>query len=421
MERTIVGDDAKTPAKCEITATKMHFAVADVDTTGITAVSSFTVIGSGVSPSTAVKVLDLTADQFSVKVDTAANEKINVNTNRKTYVGGTADTVVFTVKDLADGTTLGSTVTSQEITLTGDFSWADDPLTATFDPTTKGNRATVPVAIDNGATLVAAKSTSTSLVFSDTGNDGQYTVTLTPIIDQNLTDADPKNDVAAVAIPVQTFTVGTKVSYTDEALDATGTPAKVAGAQTVAASAAGAHALNGASTKIFAVPFGPEVQSHNIFVSNSGSTTGAITGTLNYAGNTAVEFSLGDAVPGVKYLNIMSALEALGEKPAFGRGDISLTVNAPESDITFTAGYTTATGRANLFMQEQANLATVSNSALTQATTAATQSTAAATDAAAAKTQAVCTYAALGEGVNADATGTTVKAADLKYSKATAC
>ena len=369
---TIVGDDAKSPAKCEITAADMHFATADVTAAGITAVSSFTVIGSGVAPSTAVNVLDLTADQFSVKVDTAANEKINVNTLRKTYVGGANDTIVFTVKDLADGTTVGASVTAQEITVTGDFSWADDPSTATFDPTTKGNRATVPVSIDNGAALVAAKSTTSSLVFSDDGNDGQYTITLTPIKDANLLDADPKNDVVAVAIPVQTFTVATKVTYTDEALDATGTAKKVAGAQLVAAKAAGAHALNGASTKIYSVPFGPEVESHSIFVSNSGTSTGAITGNMNWAGNDAVEFSLGNVEAGAnKYLNIMAALEALGEKPPFGRADITLTVNAPENQITFTAGYTTATGRANLFMQEQANIATVSNSAATSAAAAA--------------------------------------------------
>ena len=131
----------------------------------------------------------------------------------------------------------------------------------------------------------------------------------------------------------------------------------------------------------------------------------------------------------------MAALDAIGEKPAFGRADLTLTVNSPEADITFTAGYTTATGRSNLFMQEQANLATVTNSALTQATTAATQSTAGATSAATAATQAttaatqstaaaaqgVCTYAALGEGVDAQATAAQAAAGDNKYTKNGGC
>ena len=397
---SIVSDNSKDPGDCKITGAGMHFAKADVTTTGITAVSSFTLIGSGVSPSVSKTVLDLSKDQFKVTVDTKANEKIDVNDKRESYAGGDADTVVFTVGDLAGNTTLGATVTALEITVTGDFSWADDPSTAAFDPTTKGNRATVPVAIDQGATFVAAKSSTTSLVFSDTGNDGTYTVTLTPIKDANLADADPKNDVLAVAIPVQTFTVATKVSYTDEALAADGSAAKVAGAQIIAAAAAGAHTLNGASTKVFAVPFGPEIESHNIFVSNSGTSTGAITGTLSYAGNDAVDFSLGTANPGVTYLNIMAALDALGEKPAFGRGDIALTVNAPENDITFTAGYTTATGRSNLFMQQQANIATVSNAAKTSSASAATDAAAAKTSSAAGATDAALAKASA---VTADA------------------
>lgn len=384
---SLVGADAKTPAACVVTVTGMHFAKADLTTTGITAVSSFTLIGAGVSPSLSKTVLDLTADQFKVTVGTPANEKIDVNNDREKYVGVTADTIAFTVGDLAAATTLGATVTGQEFTVTGDFSWADDPSTAAFDPTTAGNRATAPVAIDGGAAFVAAKSSTTSLVFADTGtNDGTYTITLTPIVDNNLADADLTNDVNAVAIPVQTFTVANKVSFTDESITAAGAGQNIAGTQTIAAVAAGGHSLNGASTKIFAVPFGTEVESHNIFVSNSGTSTGAITGSLSYAGNDAVSIDLGNAAPGVTYVNVMAALEAANAKPAFGRGDLTLTVNAPEADITFTAGYTTASGRANLFMQQQANIDTVSS--------------AASTSAAAANTAAGCAKLALEEGVD---------------------
>jgi hypothetical protein len=94
-------------------------------------------------------------------------------------------------------------------------------------------------------------------------------------------------------------------------------------------------------------------------------------------GNPAVEFPLGNIQAGAnKYLNVMDALTTAGEKPAFGRADITFTVNAPAADITMTAAYNTAEGRANLFMQEQANIATVSNSALTQATASATSAAA---------------------------------------------
>ncbi len=428
------------PATCVITVPDIHFAKGDLTTTGITATSSFTIVGTGVSKSLAKTIIDLGADQFKITVGTAANAKIDVNNDREKYIvnGATAtnDTIVFTLGDTAtnvaaiDGVTFGT----HEMTITGDFSWADNPLTAAFDPTT-ARQGQTPVAISGGATLDTVKTTSTSLVFDDTDNDGTYTLTMTPLTDANLTDADATNDVVAVAIPVQSFTVGTTAAYTDEAKAADGSSAAVAGTQVVAAVKAGSHSLNGASTKIFAVPFGPEIESHNIFISNSGASTGAITGTLSYAGNDDVEFSLGNVVKGVQYLNIMDALDAIGEKPAFGRADITLTVNSPEADITFTAGYTTATGRSNLFMQQQANLATVTNSALTQATTAATQattaatqSTAGATSAATAATQStaaaaqgVCTYAALGEGVDAQATAAQAAAGDNKYTKNGGC
>jgi len=116
------------------------------------------------------------------------------------------------------------------------------------------------------------------------------------------------------------------------------------------------------------VPFGPEVESHSIFVSNSGTATGAVTGSMVWNGNDAVEFSLGDVqAKANKYLNVMGALEALGEKPPFGRADLTFTVNAPAAAITMTAAYNTAEGRANLFMAEQANIASISNAAKTSA------------------------------------------------------
>lgn len=432
---SIAGDNAD-PSACVITVPDIHFAQGDVTTTGVTAKSSFTIVGSGVSQSLAKTIVKRGADQFKVTVGTKANEKINVNTARKTYVGGASDTIVFTVGDTNGGVVDGvATALTQEISITGDFSWADNPLTAAFDPTT-ARQGQTPVAISGGATLDTVKTTTTKLVFDDTNNDGTYTLTLTPLVDANLLDAVATNDVVAVAIPVQTYTVGTTLAYTDEAKKADGTSGAVAGTQVVAPVAAGAHALNGASVKIYAVPFGSEVESHSIFVSNSGTSTGAISGSMAWNGNDAVAFDLGNVEAGAnKYLNIMAALEALGEKPPFGRADITLTVNSPEADITFTAGYTTATGRANLFMQQQANMATVSNAAktsaataATQSTTAATQSTAGAADAALAKASAVTADAVadvicanLAAGADADGTaGGAVTAASTKY-LATAC
>lgn len=405
---TISGDNAD-PSTCVITGTSFEFAKAELTTAGITATSSFTIVGGGVSKSAAKVISKLTADQFKLTTSGKADEKINVNTLRKTLVGGASDVITFTTGDLGGGAAVnGVTVSTQEITVTGDFSWADNPLTAAFDPTT-ARQGQTPVAMNNGATYSAAKSTTTSLVFTDTTIDGATTLTLTPLVDANLTDASAANDVVAVAIPVQTYTISNKVAYTDEALDATGSAAAVAGSQSVAPVASGAWSLNGASTKIFSVPFGSEVESHSIFVSNKGASTGAITGSMLYAGNAPVEFSLGNVeAKSNKYLNIMGALEALGELPAFGRADVTLTVNSPLADITFTAGYTTAAGRANLFMEEQSNIATITNAASTSAASASTAATSA--DAVA---DVICSN--LAGGADADGTAGGAVGAATKY------
>ena len=140
--------------------------------------------------------------------------------------------------------------------------------------------------------------------------------------------------------------------------------------------------------KVFSVPFGSEVESHSIFVANSGASTGAITGSLAWNGNAAVAFDLGNVQAGAnKYLNVMAALDAIGEKPPFGRGDITFTVNSPAADITFTAAYNTAQGRANLYMAEQANMSTLSSAAAVSSATAATQATTAAAQATTAAAQ----------------------------------
>ena len=219
-------------------------------------------------------------------------------------------------------------------------------------------------------------------------------------------------------LPVGAFSATQTTLYNDAASSA---------GSSVVTKAAGAFTLNGATVKVFSVPFGPEVESHSIFVSNSGATTGAITGSLSWAGNDPVEFSLGNIEPKANlYLPVASALTALGELPPFGRGDITFTVNSPAADITMTAAYNTAEGRANLFMQEQANIATISNAGKAQATAAATDAATAKTNSAGAKTAATCTRLALANGVDSD-TGTTtgkdadvIKAGELKMTHAVA-
>jgi hypothetical protein len=112
--------------------------------------------------------------------------------------------------------------------------------------------------------------------------------------------------------------------------------------------------------KVFAVPFGAEVESHSIFISNKGDSTGAISASVAWNGNAPVTVDLGNVQANAnKYINLIDAMTAAGNKPTFGRADVTFTVNAPASEITFTAGYTTAAGRANLFLEQQAGIDTI--------------------------------------------------------------
>jgi len=348
-------------AGCIITTgatTAPAFPKGTVTATGISVSSAFTVVGSGVDPSQAALVkadgtesrilVSLGAAQFSQTV-AGADAVIDVSDDRETFVGATTDTIVVTVKN----TGKGATSPSNKTVISGDFSWADDAATAGFQ--IKGDAIALTKSETDGHVTLGTgvnKPTASAITIIDTSpaNGDTYTLTLKPQV-----------GALATALPVGKFTATTTVSYTDKAAS-TGSVALT--------TAAGALTLNGATVKVYSVPFGPEVESHSIFVSNAGKAVGAITGVLSYGSNDPVTFSLGDIAPnGNKYLNIKAALEAIDELPAFGRGDITFTVNAPAANITITAAYNTAEGRANLFVQEQANLAPITKAIKTKVDT----------------------------------------------------
>ena len=387
------------------TTTPAAFAKADVQAADITVASSFTVVGSGVDPSAAAKaILGMSGeDQFSLTVSDDLDATVDVEAGRKAYTNSQLfDDLDITFND--DGT--GATATSATYTITGDFAWADDPLTDGFQLLDRNGQE--PIAIQTGVgvtfgdgTAVAAPTATTLTLVDSNPIDGEtITLRFTPLTDANIGGGDATDDVVAVALPNDGFKVEAEVAYEDlVASPNTGT-----GTQDIAAATennGGSWGLNGASVKIYAVPFGAEVESHSIFVSNSGSSTGAVTASVVWNNNDAVEVNLGDiGAKGNTYLNLISALEGIGEKPAWGRADVTFTVNAPAADITFTAAYNTAEGRANLYMEEQANLAGISN---------------------AAKTSSACAYDALGEGIDAADAGVAPVAGERKYTIATGC
>jgi hypothetical protein len=373
LNYTVNNTAANLPIACSLTfgaTAAPSFAKADVVAGAITASASWTVVGTGVDPVAAPKTIVsmLGKDQYGLVVATKANATVDVEAARKAYTNAeTADTIVLTYKDFGGG----ATDTKSVITVTGDFSWADDPQTAAFD--VGGRRGQTPIAVAGwalGDGTTAPKPTATTLsLYKATPADGeQATITFTPLVTAGTGTDAITDDHAAVSLPNDSFSVSQVTSFTDEVA----APNTGSGTQSVASASAGAWSLNGASVKVFSVPFGSEVESHSIFVSNKGATTGAISGSVAWNGNAPVAIDLGNVQANAnKYLNVMAALEGIGAKPPFGRADITFTVNSPAADITFTAGYTTAAGRANLYMEEQANLSGISNAAKVSAAAAA--------------------------------------------------
>jgi hypothetical protein len=437
LNYTVNNTAANLPIACSLTfgaTAAPSFAKADVVAGAITASASWTVVGTGVDPVAAPKTIVsmLGKDQYGLVVATKANATVDVEAARKAYTNAeTADTIVLTYKDFGGG----ATDTKSVITVTGDFSWADDPQTAAFDVGVRRGQTPIAVAgwaLGDGTTAPKPTATTLSLYKATPADGEQATITFTPLVTAGTGTDAITDDHAAVSLPNDSFSVSQVTSFTDEVA----APNTGSGTQSVASASAGAWSLNGASVKVFSVPFGSEVESHSIFVSNKGATTGAISGSVAWNGNAPVAIDLGNVqANGNKYLNVMAALEGIGAKPPFGRADITFTVNSPAADITFTAGYTTAAGRANLYMEEQANLSGISNAAKTSSAAAATSSAAGATSAAASATSAAAaatdaaaahaavdvTCANLAAGADADGNaGGDVTAASTKYI-ATAC
>lgn len=357
-----------------ITISGTEFAIASVSSSPITVDAAFTNVGTGIDPAAAKLelVTETATNQFGVSFAAAtdlADAVVSVDLDRYAFVApATNDVISFSLTNTdaateaaalgaQQGTVQGATLTGVTWVLGGDFSWAEnideDPAVAGFQ-LAAGTIACAQagVAVTEGAGDDAP--TATAYTFSTT-TGAQVDCTLTP---QTAAGSDE------IVLPTGEFTISATAASTDlngtavagAAALAAGTAA-AAGTQAIAAVDAGEWTIDGAQVTVFAVPFGAEVESHSIFVSNTGASTGAITASLSWNGNDAVLFSLGNVEPGAnKYLNIIDALTDAGELPPFGRANITFTVNAPAAEIAVTAGYNTAEGRTNLYVQDQVSI-----------------------------------------------------------------
>lgn len=288
----------------------------------------------------ATKLVDVAAAEITSVVTTKFDNTIDVNDDRESFTTGSSDVATFTLADAGGGAALSTTST---MTVTGDFSWASS--------TSTGGTVTYPQAAVTaaGAGLGAVTKSATSISWIASAAD-VFTLTLTPP-----TGAD------VVTLPATDFDWSTSIKYTN------GTDAAVLTESASAASGAGSWDLNGASITALGISNSPSV-TPMIWIQNSGTSNGSISGSVNCNGSTITIADLGtaSAKSNTKVGEaIQAAVDAAGTCPTTNtRYDATVTVNGPAADITMNASYkvTAADGATDRVMLETSDsLPSVSN------------------------------------------------------------
>jgi hypothetical protein len=303
------------------------------------AYSAATASGVAMDATAATGAMGTVIDEIKYAVTTKFNGVIDVENDKKVYASNfvtnntNADSVVITAT-LTSGTegdkhtiadsgavTLDAAVndvmTSAQgavTTITGDFAYLDDAVTAGVQNTSSGLTLT-------NADSVALATTGASFAITDTTVASEA---ITVVVDNS-------EDVALAA---QSFTGSTLVTYTSNSI-ATAT-------KTVDHGSLGSWTLNGASVTAYAVPMGSSV-SRFLWVTNGGATSAAVDYTITMNGSSYGPYSIGSvaaktstSVAGL----IDTDLTARGIYVApNSRANINVSAPVKANDITMSASY----------------------------------------------------------------------------------
>ncbi len=276
-------------------------------------VSSETSVGDSLdSAGTRTATIAEAKTQFgSGVIDTKLDSVINVSAMRKAFTVGNSDSLSFTI---TNPTTTGwlnlATINASagtQATVYGEAGKMDDLKVANFS---SGGT--------NAFDAAAAK-----LTVSYNGQVTNDTITITP----------PTGN-SAVVLESQAFTTDLVYNYTSAG--------SVAGSKTISTGLdAGSWTLNGATVNIPYMPYGPSV-SQILYVTNTGSQEGDIFVTA--FDDSGMMYDLGNIKTATKNSVTKITAEvgnALAAQGFDGSGKVSLTVtvNAPDSDITVYASY----------------------------------------------------------------------------------
>jgi hypothetical protein len=299
------------------------------------AVTSATSTGTAMDTTAGTASVMSTVTQYGFAIGTAFNQTVDVEQNSKAFVGSDTTTgtdvlgITFTAGTTAAGATAtvnGSGALTQNAataavvasinsvvhTITGDFAFMDDAVTA-------GVQSTSGLTDDVNTVTPALQTTGTTFTLTDTS--------MTSV------NATITKDQATAVIPTQTFTGKAVTSYTSNTATAT---------DTITYTGVGTWGLNGAAITVYGVPMGSTVD-RMIWVNNKGASAAAVTATVISGGVTTADLSLG-TVAAASSTSVDEALDtALATAgvtlPANSRATVTLSAPVKAADVTVSASY----------------------------------------------------------------------------------
>lgn len=327
---TLPHNDATTPVEYQngstlgatLTLGSVKYKVAALAAPVVVSVSSQTTAGDILdSAGTRTGNIASAKSQFGTAViDESFNAVIDVAQSRKSFVGGTNDSMEFTI---TNPNTLGADKAPGGTGVNAD--WLNLATTNTTAATLFGEAGKM--------TGLAGSNFATGGTNTFTEADAKLAISYTGLVTNDTVVFTPTTGDDADVLEAQKFTTDVVYNYTSAAA--------VAGSKTIATGlASGEWKLNGATVNIPYMPYSANA-SQIMYVTNAGNQAGDISVTaFDEKGKEwdlgIVAMAKGNTVTKVT-ADIQRALDTQGFTG--GKLSITITVNAPAADITVYASY----------------------------------------------------------------------------------
>lgn len=310
-------------------------------------------LATGFTIASTVESMPLTITKFNGVVD--------VEASNAAFVGGTSTassdvlSMLIAADPKANGLSLSTNATTGVITKADAVTaaaMAEEGLVHTITGTTGFNflDTTAGTALIQGLSGVADAGTDSNFAVTETTSSAGVSLTVTDATaygrGAGTEEITLVKTIAATTIPTQTFSGTTKYTWANAA--------SVSGkTSTVTHAALGGFTLNGATITVYGVPMGSTVE-RMLWVTNKGSTSAALTASVELNGTTTSNLSLGNAAGNTTTSvdeALDTALAAAGVTPAANsRALVTLSAPIRSADMVVSASYkvTSANDRLGL-------------------------------------------------------------------------